>query len=99
MGAATDAGTCAAADEDTIMVGAGAADIGARPASPSGENDPGFQSSELALIASRQFRFCFRAAFASDYSRPISTAMRIRSEWLFAPSFCFSKEVVLATVL
>jgi hypothetical protein len=31
--------------------------------------------------------------------KPISTAMRIRSEWFFAPSFCFSKEVVLATVL
>ena len=31
--------------------------------------------------------------------RPISTAIRIRSEWFFAPSFCLSKEVVLATVL
>jgi hypothetical protein len=30
---------------------------------------------------------------------PISTAMRIRSEWFFAPSFCLSSEVVLATVL
>ena len=32
-------------------------------------------------------------------SSPISTAIRIRSEWLFAPSFCLSNEVVLATVL
>ena len=31
--------------------------------------------------------------------RPISTAIRIRSEWFFAPSFCLSSEVVLATVL
>ena len=31
--------------------------------------------------------------------RAISTAMRIRSEWFFAPSFCFSSDVVLATVL
>ena len=30
---------------------------------------------------------------------PISTAIRIRSEWFLAPSFCFSSEVVLATVL
>ncbi|MBA3651685.1 MAG: hypothetical protein H0W66_09455 [Chthoniobacterales bacterium] len=30
---------------------------------------------------------------------PISTAIRIRSEWFLAPSFCFSIEVVLATVL
>src|SRR4051812_40480457 len=29
----------------------------------------------------------------------ISTAIRIRSEWFLAPSFCFSSEVVLATVL
>src|SRR5690242_16673721 len=31
--------------------------------------------------------------------RSISTAIRIRSEWFFAPSFCLSSEVVLATVL
>ena len=31
--------------------------------------------------------------------RPISTAIRIRSEWFFAPSFCLSSDVVLATVL
>jgi hypothetical protein len=31
--------------------------------------------------------------------RPSSTAIRIRSEWFFAPSFCFSKDVRLATVL
>ena len=30
---------------------------------------------------------------------PISTAIRIRSEWFLAPSFCLSREVVLATVL
>jgi hypothetical protein len=30
---------------------------------------------------------------------PISTAIRIRSEWFLASSFCFSSEVVLATVL
>ena len=30
---------------------------------------------------------------------PISTAIRIRSEWFLAPSFCFSRDVVLATVL
>ena len=30
---------------------------------------------------------------------PISTAIRIRSEWFLAPSFCLSSEVVLATVL
>lgn len=30
---------------------------------------------------------------------PISTAIRIRSEWFFAPSFCLSRDVVLATVL
>ena len=29
----------------------------------------------------------------------ISTAIRIKSEWFLAPSFCFSSEVVLATVL
>lgn len=29
----------------------------------------------------------------------ISTAIRIRSEWFLAPSFCLSSEVVLATVL
>ena len=29
----------------------------------------------------------------------ISTAIRIRSEWFLAPSFCFKSEVVLATVL
>src|ERR1700712_3151307 len=33
------------------------------------------------------------------YASPISTAIRIRSEWFLAPSFCFSSEVVLATVL
>ena len=31
--------------------------------------------------------------------KSISTAIRIRSEWFLAPSFCFSSEVVLATVL
>jgi hypothetical protein len=31
--------------------------------------------------------------------RSISTAIRIRSEWFFALSFCLSNEVVLATVL
>ena len=31
--------------------------------------------------------------------RSISTAIRIRSEWFLAPSFCLSSEVVLATVL
>ena len=31
--------------------------------------------------------------------RPISTAIRIRSEWFLAPSFCFSSDVTLATVL
>jgi hypothetical protein len=31
--------------------------------------------------------------------RPSSTAIRIRSEWFFAPSLCFSKDVRLATVL
>ena len=30
---------------------------------------------------------------------PISPAIRIRSEWFLAPSFCLSSEVVLATVL
>jgi hypothetical protein len=37
----------------------------------------------------------------SDAGQPssISTAIRIRSEWFLAPSFCFSSEVVLATVL
>ena len=30
---------------------------------------------------------------------PISTAIRIRSEWFLAPSFCLSRDVVLATVL
>jgi hypothetical protein len=30
---------------------------------------------------------------------PISTAILIRSEWFLAPSFCFSRDVVLATVL
>ena len=30
---------------------------------------------------------------------PISTAIRIRSEWFLAPSFCLSNDVVLATVL
>ena len=30
---------------------------------------------------------------------PISTAILIRSEWFFAPSFCLSRDVVLATVL
>lgn len=34
-----------------------------------------------------------------DQPRPISTAIRIKSEWFFALSFCFSREVVLATVL
>jgi len=29
----------------------------------------------------------------------ISTAIRTRSEWFFAPSFCLSRDVVLATVL
>ena len=32
-------------------------------------------------------------------SIPISTAMRMRSEWFLAPSFCFSSDVVFATVL
>ncbi len=31
--------------------------------------------------------------------RPISTAIRMRSEWFLAPSFCLSSDVVLATVL
>ncbi len=30
---------------------------------------------------------------------PISTAILIKSEWFFAPSFCLSRDVVLATVL
>ena len=30
---------------------------------------------------------------------PISTAIRIKSEWFLAPSFCLSRDVVLATVL
>ena len=30
---------------------------------------------------------------------PISTAILIRSEWFLAPSFCLSRDVVLATVL
>ena len=37
--------------------------------------------------------------FSGRQFSPISTAIRIRSEWLFAPSFCLSNEVVLATVL
>lgn len=41
------------------------------------------------------------ASSISDTGQPssISTAIRIRSEWFLAPSFCFSSEVVLATVL
>jgi hypothetical protein len=35
----------------------------------------------------------------SRQPRSISTAIRIRSEWFLAPSFCLSSEVVLATVL
>lgn len=42
-----------------------------------------------------------RSLFGSlvDQFIPISTAIRIRSEWFFAPSFCLSRDVVLATVL
>ncbi len=37
--------------------------------------------------------------FSDSQLRPISTAMRIRSEWFLAPSFCFSIDVMLVTVL
>ncbi len=40
-----------------------------------------------------------RSVVAAAQSIPISTAMRMRSEWFLAPSFCFSSDVVLATVL
>jgi hypothetical protein len=44
---------------------------------------------------------CFRRRLdlVGAQPSPISTAIRIRSEWFLAPSFCFSSEVVLATVL
>src|SRR6266545_8166724 len=49
--------------------------------------------------ANRRDQFSlFRGSDAGQPS-PISTAIRIRSEWFFALSFCLSSEVVLATVL
>jgi hypothetical protein len=39
------------------------------------------------------------SARATGQPIPIATAIRIRSEWLFAPSFCLRSDVVLATVL
>jgi hypothetical protein len=40
-----------------------------------------------------------RVSPSGGQPKPISTAMRIRSEWFLAPSFCLSSDVVLATVL
>ena len=48
--------------------------------------------------AERRDQFNF-SGFDAGHLKPISTAIRIRSEWFFAPSFCLSSDVVLATVL
>lgn len=48
--------------------------------------------------AKRRGQFNFSGLDASQLKR-ISTAIRIRSEWFLAPSFCLSSEVVFATVL
>ena len=48
--------------------------------------------------ADRRDQFSFSIAQACQ-PNPISTAIRIKSEWFLAPSFCLSSEVVLATVL
>ena len=49
--------------------------------------------------ASWSSRFSPWGQFLGCQFMPISTAIRIRSEWFLAPSFCLSNEVVLATVL
>jgi hypothetical protein len=48
---------------------------------------------------SRQQARPVRLLAEAGQPRPISTAIRIKSEWFFAPSFCLSSEVMLATVL
>lgn len=107
MGADTD-GICIA-DEVTIVAGAGAGVEAADAAIAEHRRrfSPSLSRASELLFNHRNWRslraansgFRFRAGIAADYSSPISTAMRIRSEWFFAPSFCFSSEVVLATVL
>ena len=54
-----------------------------------------------SVAPSRRGRFSGSGAndSAGAQPSPISTAIRIRSEWFLAPSFCLSSEVVLATVL
>jgi hypothetical protein len=70
-----------------------AGDCFRRPIAPTKAN-----TCDMDGRADRRDQFSFRSVEACQ-PRPISTAIRIRSEWFFAPSFCLSNEVVLATVL
>src|SRR6266536_4080400 len=49
--------------------------------------------------SSKELQAWRETSLVRNQPNPISTAIRIRSEWFLAPSFCFSSEVVLATVL
>jgi hypothetical protein len=55
------------------------------------------QNADAARTGDQGGRMRSRSGF--DISPGSSTAMRIRSGWFFAPSFCLSSEVVLAAVL
>ena len=106
MGTATVTVTCIG-DADIITDGTGAAAttsiaITDKPSldSRSPFHCPGereLQRQERVAPA-RRGRFGPPSADGAQPS-PISTAIRIRSEWFLAPSFCLSSEVVLATVL
>jgi hypothetical protein len=56
--------------------------------------DHAFVHAEIDQHAERDGNECREVQPSS-----ISTAIRIRSEWFLAPSFCLSRDVVLATVL
>ena len=105
-------GQCTAAAAVTIMDGAGAAgtitagaiivttdtrflagDCFRRPIAPTKAGTCIWTVAPIGATSS-----VFRSVEACQ-PRSISTAIRIRSEWFLAPSFCLSSEVVLATVL
>ena len=111
MGTAT--AICTAAAVVTITDGAGAADTITAGAITVATTDPQGLRWTTAFVdpiaptkastgdmdgrADRRGQFSLQAVACQP--SPISTAIRIRSEWFLAPSFCFSSEVVLATVL
>ena len=111
MATATAIGRMHAAAGVTIMAGAGAAGTitaGAIIVTTDTRSRRGLLSSNHCPNESRRRDMdgradrrgqSFPAVVAGRQPRPISTAIRIRSEWFLAPSFCFSSEVVLATVL